>query len=101
MNVTPNLQYRDTVFLSVGIYRYNHVLRYKEIVDRIPNMAFLCTNVEVYETFVSKTGIHMPYLVCPTFTDLASVLSGCKGLIGSLSMPLALADASLGNSVRS
>ena len=35
----------------------------------------------------------MPYLVCPTFTDLASVLSGCKGLIGSLSMPLALADA--------
>jgi len=37
--------------------------------------------------------VEMPYLVCPTFSDLAGVLMACKGLIGNLSMPLALADA--------
>ena len=33
------------------------------------------------------------HLICPTFSDLASVIMGCKGIIGSLSMPLALADS--------
>ena len=93
ITTVPNLQYRDTTFLCVGTHRYNHVLRYQEIATRIPNMAFLCTNIQVYEAFVANTGVHMPYLVCSTFSDLASVLAGCKGIIGSLSMPLALADA--------
>jgi hypothetical protein len=61
--------------------------------QRIPNLVFLATSQDVYNTFVSKAGFNMPYLICPTFVDLASVIMGCKGIIGSLSMPLALADS--------
>jgi hypothetical protein len=93
ISTTPNLQYKDTTFLCAGINRYNHVLRYNEMYERIPNLVFLATSQEVYDTFVSKAGFRMPFLICSTFIDLASVISGCKGIIGSLSMPLALADA--------
>jgi hypothetical protein len=93
INTTPNLQYKDTTFLCIGINRYNHVLRYQEMYQRIPNLVFLGTSQEVYDIFVSKAGFKMPYLICSTFVDLASVIMGCKGIIGSLSMPLALADS--------
>jgi len=93
INTTPNLQYKDTTFLCAGINRYNHVLRYQEMYQKIPNLVFLATSQDVYDTFVSKAGFNMPYLICPTFVDLASVIMGCKGIIGSLSMPLALADS--------
>ena len=47
----------------------------------------------MYDIFVERTGVKMPYLVCRTFSDLALVIMGCKGIIANLSMPLALADA--------
>ena len=93
ISTTPNLQYKDTTFLCVGINRYNHFLRYREMYEKIENLVFLGTTQEMYDTFVSKTGLEMPYLICRTFTDLASVISGCKGFIGSLSMPLCLVDS--------
>jgi hypothetical protein len=93
ISTIPNLQYKDVTFLCIGLNRYNHVLRYDEMYKKIDNLVFLTTNIGVYETFISKTNLHMPFLVCPTFPDLASVIMGCKGIIGSLSMPLALADA--------
>ena len=93
ISTTPNLQYKNTIFLSAGIFRYNHVLRYREMFERIENLVFLATTKEMYDVFVSKTGLQMPYLVCKTFKDLAEVIAGCKGFIGSLSMPLALVDS--------
>ena len=93
ISTIPNLQYKDTTFLSVGTNRYNHVLRYHEMYKKIDNLVFLATSQDIYDTFVSKTGVRMPYLICSSFSDLASVIMGCKGIIGSLSMPLALADA--------
>ena len=79
--------------MTVGTNRYNNVLRYHEIYEKIDKLVFLATSQEMYDTFVSKTGFRMPYLICPTFSDLASVIMACKGIIGSLSMPLALADS--------
>lgn len=93
ISVVPNLQYKDTIFISCGDNRRNWVLRYAELKDRIPNLVFLATSQEMYEMFVHRNGVEMPYLVCPTFSDLANVLMACKGFIGNLSMPLALADA--------
>ena len=93
ISTIPNLQYKDTTFLSVGTNRYNHVIRYHEMYKKIDNLVFLATSQDIYDTFVSKTGVRMPYLICSSFSDLASVIMGCKGIIGSLSMPLALADA--------
>jgi hypothetical protein len=93
ISTVPNLQYRDTVFLSVGVKRYNWVVRYQELCDRIPNLVFLATSHAMYDVFVERTGVRMPYLICPTFSDLALVIMACKGIIANLSMPLALADA--------
>ena len=93
ISVIPNLQYKDTTFISCGDNRRNWVLRYAELSQRIPNLVFLATSQSMYEMFVHRNGVEMPYLVCPTFSDLAGVLMACKGLIGNLSMPLALADA--------
>jgi len=93
ISVVPNLQYKETTFISCGDNRRNSVLRYAELRDRIPNLVFLATSQSMYELFVQRNGVEMPYLVCPTFSDLAGVLMACKGLIGSLSMPLALTDA--------
>jgi hypothetical protein len=93
ISTIPNLQYKDTTFLSVGTNRYNHLLSYHEMYKKIDNLVFLATSQEIYDIFVCKTGLRIPYLICPTFSDLASVIMGCKGIIGSLSMPLALADS--------
>ena len=93
INTTPNLQYKDTTFLCVGNNRYNHVLRYNEMYQKIENLVFLGTTQDMYDEFVHWSGVRMPYLICRTFVDLASVIMGCKGIIGSLSMPLALADS--------
>jgi hypothetical protein len=93
ISTTPNLEYKDTTFLSAGIFRYNHVLRYHEMYEKIENLVFLATTQEMYDVFVYKTGVRMPYLLCETFSELASAIAGCKGFIGSLSMPYCLADS--------
>jgi hypothetical protein len=95
ISTVPNLYYKDTTFLSVGVntLRYNHILRYNEMYQKIPNLVFLATSRDIFDNFFSKTGICMPLLICSSFTDLASVIMGCKGIIGTLSMPIALADA--------
>ena len=93
ISTVPNLQYKDITFLCVGGRRYNSTLNYDNMYKKIENLVFLATNQDIYDDFVSKTGVYMPFLICPTFTDLASVIFACKGIIGSLSMPLALADA--------
>jgi hypothetical protein len=93
ISIVPNLQYKDITFLCLGPRRYNHVLRYREMYEKIENLVFLATSQDVYDEFTSKTNFQMPYLICRTFIDLASVIFACKGIIGSLSMPLALADS--------
>ena len=93
ISITPNYQYKDTTFLSVGISRYNHVVRYRELYEKIENLVFLGTTQEMYDTFVSRTGLEMPYLICRRFADLASVIAASKGLITNLSMPLCLVDS--------
>jgi len=93
ISVTPNLQYKDTTFISCGDTRRNWSLRYGEFSQHIPNLVFLATSQSMYDMFVYRNGVELPYIICSTFSELASALMGCKGLLGNLSMPLALADS--------
>ena len=55
---------------------------------------FLAVTKEAYDDFTNRTGITtLEVVICPDAVSLARTIWGCKRFIGSLSMPLALADA--------
>jgi hypothetical protein len=57
------------------------------------DVRFLASEKSNYDHFVSKTGIELPLVNPSSFTELVYAIQGCKLFIGTLSAPLAIADA--------
>ena len=54
---------------------------------------FLQNSVDDYRHFCQQSGVEVPALPVSTFAELVSAIQSCKLFVGTLSMPLAVADA--------
>ena len=54
---------------------------------------FLNTNPSDYQHFCQRTGLRLPCVDGSSFTDIVTAIQSCRIFVGTLSMPLAVADA--------
>jgi hypothetical protein len=90
-----NKEYINTVFISTSPNRWwSEPFNCAELVNKLgPDVRFLASEKSNYDHFVSKTGIRLPLVIASNFTDLVYAIQGCKLFVGTLSAPLAIADA--------
>lgn len=95
ITVAPDTNYRDVTFLSMSPSRPCADLDFKYIISKLPGtVVFLETEDGQVNYFMKRFNIFsIPILRSTAFAHLASVIAGCHTFVGTLSMPLALADA--------
>lgn len=95
IQVTPATQFKDITFISMTPNRPCEDLDFAYILSKIKGTAvFLSTEAGQETYFLHRFKLEsIPVLRVHTFQELASAIAGCTMFIGTLSMPLALADA--------
>jgi len=93
--IQGNKDYTNTVFVSTSPNRWwSEPFNCSALVNTLgPDVRFLASEKSNYDHFVSKTGIELPLVNTSNFTEMVSAIQGCKLFIGTLSAPLAIADA--------
>jgi hypothetical protein len=93
--IQGNPDYTNTVFISTSPNRWwCEPFDCSMLVSSLgSDVRFLASEKSNYDHFVSKTGIDIPLVNPSNFTELVSAIQGCKLFIGTLSAPLAIADA--------
>lgn len=90
-----NTEYINTVFISTSPNRWwTEPFDCSTLVNKLgPDVRFLASEKSNYDHFISKTGIKLPLVIASNFTELVYAIQGCKLFVGTLSAPLAIADA--------
>ena len=93
--IQGNSEYENTVFISTSPNRWwEEPFDCAMFVNQLgSDVRFLASEQSNYDYFVSKTGITLPLVIPSNFTELVSAIQGCKLFVGTLSAPLAIADA--------
>jgi hypothetical protein len=93
--IQGNPEYTNTVFISTSPNRWwKEPFDCSMLVNQLgSDVRFLASEKSNYDHFVSKTGITLPLVNPSNFTELVSAIQGCKLFVGTLSAPLAIADA--------
>jgi hypothetical protein len=93
--IEGNSAYANTVFISTSPNRWwSQPFDHKKLVSRLgPDVRFLAFEKSNYDHFVSKTGITLPLVIAKSFTEIVSIIQGCKMFVSTLSSPLSVADA--------
>jgi hypothetical protein len=93
--IQGNTNYTNTIFISTSPNRWwEEPFDCSMLVSSLgPDVRFLASEKSNYDHFVSKTGIELPLVNPSNFTEMISAIQGCKLFIGTLSAPLAIADA--------
>ncbi len=74
--------------------RFPSGIRWDEFIKTLPgNVMFLRITQEDYEHFRSTTGVDLPCLPAISFTEAVVAIHSCLKFVGTLSMPLTIADA--------
>jgi len=94
-NCTIKPEFENIIFMSTSSTRFNSEINWKEFIDNHPYPVVFLDNQNTtnYNHFTSTTGINIPCYVAVDFSDLVNCIYSCKKFIGTLSMPLAVADA--------
>jgi hypothetical protein len=87
-------KYKNTVFISTSPSRWLTEFNYiKLIIILGPDIRFLASEKINYDHFVELTGIVIPLVLAPSFTEMVESIQGCALFVSTLSAPLAIADA--------
>ena len=95
IRVPTTHDYSNITFLSVTPNRPCEDLDFNYILSKVPGTPVFLSTEDGQETyFLERFKIPtLPVFRANTFQELATALAGCKLFVGTLSMPLALADA--------
>jgi hypothetical protein len=86
-------KWKDKILINTTDYRWPNYLDFKLLNKDIKNVLYISSDIKQYEKFVQKTGLNIPYIIVSTFEEICIMISSCKLFIGSLSGPLAIANA--------
>jgi|LakMenEpi03Aug12_release.lakeMendotaPanAssembly.Ray.scaffolds.fasta_scaffold237533_2 hypothetical protein len=87
--------YANTVFISTSPNRWwTEPFDHEKLINTLgPDVRFLASDRSNYDHFVATTGLHLPLVLTPSFTDLVNAIQGCALFVSTLSAPLSIADA--------
>jgi hypothetical protein len=93
--IEGNPDYANTVFISTSPNRWwSEPFDHQKLVKKLgPDVRFLAFERSNYDHFVANTGITIPLVMARSFTELVSIIQGCKMFVSTLSSPLSVADA--------
>ena len=93
--IFPNeTTFKNYVFISSSIKRFNHYIDYKTIISKIPTKTVFVTSVKSeYEYFKVNSGVDLECIYFDNLYDLHKAIYNCKLFIGNLSSPLTIAQA--------
>jgi hypothetical protein len=84
----------DVTLITTSPTRWNNDIDWKRFIASLPGRVFfLRVSHSDYDHFQRYSGIELPYIDAPTFTELVIAIHSCQKFVGTLSMPLAVADA--------
>jgi hypothetical protein len=87
-------EYKNTVFISTSSMRLVEQFNYIHLINILgPDVRFLTSEKTNYDHFVASTGIKIPLVLTPSFTEMVDAIQGCALFVSTLSAPLAIADA--------
>jgi len=83
------------VFISTSPNRWwTEPFDHEKLINTLgPDVRFLASDRSNYDHFVATTGLHLPLVLTPSFTDLVNAIQGCALFVSTLSAPLSIADA--------
>lgn len=83
----------DVTLISTSPNRWNDGFDWKRFIPSLPGrVLFLRINASDYEHFKSESGVEIPYVDVPSFSELVVAIHSCQKFVGTLSMPLTVAD---------
>jgi hypothetical protein len=87
-------KYKNTVFISTSSMRFLEQFNYTKLIIIFgPDIRFLTSEKSNYDHFVASTGIEIPLVLAPSFTEMVEAIQGCALFVSTPSAPLAIADA--------
>lgn len=89
---TPDLA--DVVLVNTSPMRWTDEVNWSVLLAKYPGTPmFLQTSPSDYQHFCERTGLRLPVVDGSSFSNIVSAVQSCRIFIGTLSMPLAVADA--------
>lgn len=84
----------DVTLICSSPNRWNQGFDWKRFIPSLPGRVFyLRVSPSEYEHFQRESDVKLPYIDAPTFTEVVIAINSCQKFVGTLSMPLAVADA--------
>lgn len=84
----------DIVLVNTSPTRWTDEVKWSVLLAKYPGTPmFLQTSLSDYQHFCERTGLRLPIVDGSSFSNIVSAVQSCRIFIGTLSMPLAVADA--------
>jgi hypothetical protein len=94
LDVPTNEKWRDTILINTTDYRYPVTIDFNLLNKQYPDkLVFISANESEYNNFIRKTSLLIPFYKFNDFQHLCIAIKSCKLFVGSLSAPLAIANA--------
>jgi len=92
VNVPRGALYKDKIILNFTLRNRNHFINYFFLKKHEEKLIFAGLKNE-YEIFCKEWGLDIPLLVVKDFYELATILNGCKFVLGNQSFVMQLCEA--------
>ena len=87
-------KWKDKIVINTTNYRWACNIEFKKLKQLYPNdLVFISSDKGQHDFFENTTGIRIEYYNIVTFLELVTIIGSCKLFAGSLSAPLAIANA--------
>jgi hypothetical protein len=87
-------KWKDKIVINTTNYRWACNIEFKKLKQLYPNdLVFISSDKGQHDFFENTTGIIIEYYNIATFLELVTIIGSCKLFAGSLSAPLAIANA--------
>jgi hypothetical protein len=90
LKVEPETQYADSIILARSM-RYRNILASYKFLNKYPNLKFIGIEEEFKD--MKKHIPHLEWVPVNDFSQMASIIAGCKFFIGNQSFPFSIAEA--------
>ncbi len=94
-NCNSKPEFENTILISTTPTRFNSSMDWNTFLRNLSSSVVFLENPNTndYSHFSKATGITLPKYTAVDFTDMVNSIYSCKQFVGTLSMPLAVADA--------
>ena len=87
-------KWKNKILINTTSYRWCDNINFMLLNKMYPsNMIFISSDINEYNFFIKKTNLNIPFYEIKSFSELCTAIKSCNLFAGSLSAPLAIANA--------